>query len=315
MMLGDQVTALKRNDGVSTIVVNFNAGELLAESVAALLASPYALEVVVSDNGSHDRSLTLIRERHATDPRLKVLENGANLGFARGVNIALPHTGADYVLILNPDCIVGSDTLPRMVELMNSIPEAGMAGCVVRNPDGSEQKASRRRIPDPWIGLVRFLRLDRFSPTFKQHRLDLVDSPLPDHPLSVEAISGSFMLVRREALDEIGPLDEGYFLHCEDLDWFARFGRSRWKIYFVPDVEVVHFQGACSKARPVRVEWHKHRGMVRFFRKFQANNHTLPFRMLVVTGIWAHFAALIGIDGIRRIADWTTRIFARFTSS
>jgi GT2 family glycosyltransferase len=205
-------------------------------------------------------------------------------------------------LFLNPDCVVQRDTLRHLVAFMDATHDAGMVGCTIRNPDGSEQKASRRRIPDPWVGVVRFLRLQRFSPRFRERRLNLVDEPLPDHPIQVEAISGSFMLVRRDALDEIGPLDEGYFLHCEDLDWFARFARSHWKIYFVPDVEVTHHQGTCSKGRPVRVEWHKHRGMVRFFRKFQAGEYPLPFRLLVIGGIWAHFAVLASAEGIRRAA-------------
>jgi GT2 family glycosyltransferase len=178
-----------------------------------------------------------------------------------------------------------------------------MAGCVIRNPDGSEQKASRRQIPDPWVGLVRFLHLERLSGRLRgRKRLNLIDDPLPGHPVAVEAVSGSFMLVRRAALDEIGPLDEGYFLHCEDLDWFARFARSRWKVYFVPSVEVVHHQGACSKGRAVRVEWHKHRGMVRFFRKFQARDYPLPFRLLVIGAVWGRFGLLAFVAGVRAIS-------------
>jgi GT2 family glycosyltransferase len=112
------------------------------------------------------------------------------------------------------------------------------------------------------------------------------------------------MLVRRAALDRVGPLDEGYFLHCEDLDWFARFAGSDWQVYFVPDAEVVHHQGSCSTARPLAVEWHKHRGMVRFFRKFQFRDYPLPFSLLVLTGIWAHFGMLLVVKGIPRLAGF-----------
>jgi GT2 family glycosyltransferase len=287
---------------LSVIIVNYNAGGLLAECVGSVLASPVDLEVFVSDNGSADHSLAVLRQRYAEDPRLHILENGANLGFARANNAALPHTRAPLLLFLNPDCLVGPETLPRMLELMGSAPEAGMAGCVVRDPDGREQKASRRQLPDPWIGLVRFLHLERFSARpIRGKRLNLVDEPLPDQPVPVEAISGSFMLVRRAALEDVGPLDEGYFLHCEDLDWFARFARSSWKIYFVPDAEVVHHQGSCSTARPAAVEWHKHRGMARFFRKFQFRDYPWPFSVLVLAGIWAHFGAFLLVNGLRRL--------------
>jgi GT2 family glycosyltransferase len=299
---------------ISVVVVNYNAGNLLQLCVESVLGSAIPLELMISDNGSTDDSLQRVRERFGDDPRLTLVENGANLGFAAGNNRVLDRTLAPYVLFLNPDCVLQSDTLGRLVAFMDATPDAGMAGCVIRNPDGSEQKASRRRIPDPWVGLVRFLHLERFSRRLREKRLNLVDEPLPEHPIRVEAISGSLMLVRRAALDEIGPLDEGYFLHCEDLDWFARFARSDWKIYLVPDLEVTHHQGACSKGRALRVEWHKHRGMLRFFRKFQAEDYPLPSRVLVVTGIWGHFAVLALAQGIGRVAEGLARALGRVTA-
>jgi GT2 family glycosyltransferase len=291
-----------RSPLLSVIIVNYNAGPLLVECVSAVLASEPALEVWVSDNASADDSIGLLRQRHGHDPRLRVLENDRNLGFARGNNLALAHARGAYVLFLNPDCIVGPATLGRMLGFMEDTRDAGMAGCLILDPDGSEQKAARRRIPDPWVGLVRFLRLERLSSgRIRDKRLNLGEDPLPDRPVAVEAISGSFMLVRRAALDEVGPLDEGYFLHCEDLDWFVRFARRGWKVYFVPDAEVVHHQGTCSTGSPVRVEWHKHKGMVRFFRKFQFDRYPLPFSLLVVLGIWLHFALVALLSWLRRI--------------
>jgi GT2 family glycosyltransferase len=288
---------------LSVIIVNFNAGDLLAECVGAVLASPVRSQVLVSDNGSTDGSLRLVRARFGADPRLTLVENGENLGFAAGNNRVLGRAEAPYLLFLNPDCIVGPETLARMLAFMESNPDAGMAGCIIRNPDGTEQVASRRVIPDPWIGLVRVLHLDRLWPRLTQgRRLNLTGQPVPDRPVQVEAISGSFMLVRRAALGEVGPLDEGYFLHCEDLDWFVRFARAGWGIYLVPDAEVVHHKGACSTGRPLRVEWHKHRGMARFFRKFQFRDHSLPFALLVLVGIWAHFVVSGGVNGLRLVA-------------
>jgi hypothetical protein len=287
---------------LTVIVVNFNAGELLAECVGAVLGSSVRTQVLVSDNGSTDGSIRAVRARFGADPRLTLVENGENLGFAAGNNRVLGRAEAPYLLFLNPDCIVGPETLSRMLAFMETTPDAGMAGCIIRDPDGSEQVASRRAIPDPWIGLVRVLHLDRIWPRLtRAHRLNLTDRPLPDRPVPVEAISGSFMLVRRAALDQVGPLDEGYFLHCEDLDWFLRFARAGWGIYLVPDVEVVHHKGACSTGRPLRVEWHKHKGMARFFGKFQAGDHSLPFRALVWVGIWGHFGLVALVSSLRRV--------------
>lgn len=291
---------------LSVVIVNYNAGDLLAECVAAVLRSHVDVQVVISDNGSSDLSLAKIGARFPGDPRVTVVKNGTNLGFAAGNNRVLARASAPYLLFLNPDCIVRSDTIKRVLDFMKSTPSAGMAGCIIRNPDGSEQSASRRVIPDPWIGLVRVLRLYRTFPGLAAARsLTLTESPLPDCPLPVDAISGSFMLVRREALVAVGPLDEGYFLHCEDLDWFVRFRQAGWPIYLVPDAEAIHYKGACSAGQPLRVEWHKHRGMARFFCKFQLRDHPLPFGFLVLAGIWAHFAAYAVVIALSR---WIPRV-------
>jgi GT2 family glycosyltransferase len=189
-----------------------------------------------------------------------------------------------------------------MIQFMDATPSAGMSGCVIRNPDGSEQRASRRRLPDPWNAAIELLRLGSLWPRLTtDRRLDLTGQPLPTEPTEVEAVSGSLMLVRRAALDSVGPLDDGYFLHCEDLDWFVRFRQQGWRIYFLPDAEAVHHQGSCSRSAPTRVEWHKHRGMTRFYCKFQANAHAWPLNAFVILGIWVHFAAVALFQNAKRL--------------
>jgi GT2 family glycosyltransferase len=117
---------------------------------------------------------------------------------------------------------------------------------------------------------------------------------LPAAPIDVEAISGACMLVKREALDDAGAWDEGYFLHCEDLDWCRQFAEHGWRVVFVPDALVYHEKGVSSRARPLFVEWHKHRGMLRFYRKWQARDRSLMMTALVTAGIWARFAVVVG---------------------
>lgn len=274
---------------VSVIVVNYNAGPLLAQCVEAALRSDIPVEVVVSDNGSSDASLEILRQARGDDSRLTLIENGANLGFAKANNKALPQTHADYLLFLNPDCLVAPETLGLVQGFLEGHPEVGMAGCLVLDPDGSEQVACRRSIPDPWIALERILHLDRLGRGTKGRRLNHKGAPLPAGPIEVEAISGSFMMVRRASLDAVGPLDEGYFLHCEDLDWFVRFHEASWKIALVPDARVTHYKGSCSTSAPIAVERHKHQGMARFFRKHQAQSYPRVFGWLVLAGIRLHF--------------------------
>ena len=263
---------------------------MLAVSARAVLASTSPVELIVVDNGSTDGSIDQLRQVVGLDTRLIVIDAHANLGFARANNLALLSARGDLVLLLNPDCIVEKDTVARMRALMAARPDAGMAGCLIRNPDGSEQPGCRRSVPTPSRSLVRTLGLARFFPG-RFEDFVLAGQPLPSEATEVEAISGAFMLVRRTALERVGVLDEGYFLHCEDLDWCMRFRAAGLPILFVPDVTVVHYKGHCGRDRPVRVQWHMHRGMVRFYGKFFRHRYPLPMMWLVYAGVWLRFTA------------------------
>jgi hypothetical protein len=278
---------------VAVIIVNHNAGNLLIDSVASVLGSNIPVSVTVVDNNSSDRSLESIARILDECTNLKVIEAGENLGFARANNLGITREKGHYVALVNPDCVVRPDTFRRLQESMDAYPNAGMAGCMIRDGDGTEQVGTRRVIPTPWLTLVRVFRLNRLfpnDPRFRDFNED--DLPLPDRPAFVEAISGALMFVRREALEEVGVLDEGYFLHCEDLDWFMRFQQAGWKILFVPDAEATHVKGACSQAEPIRVLWHKHRGMLRFYRKFYREKYPRPLMWAVTVAVWTRFGLL-----------------------
>jgi GT2 family glycosyltransferase len=286
---------------VSVVIVAFNSGPLLIEAVAHLLESTVDVAVTVSDNASVDGSVQLVQQRWREDPRLSVVYHHRNLGFAKACNRVLARTNSPYVLFLNPDCLVQPDTLQRMLEVLAGFPEAGMAGCLIRNADGSEQAGCRRREPTPWRSLARVLHLNRLRPDDSRLRdFNMAREPLPGGPTPVDAISGAFMLVRREALDRVGPLDEGYFLHCEDLDWCRRFRDLGYPVLFVPDVEVTHCKGESSRARPVRVEWHKHCGMLRYYRKHFRAAYPGPLMWLVQAGVWGRFALVALVLSVRR---------------
>lgn len=270
-------------------IVNYNAGQHLRTCVERLLGSSTVGHVYIIDNASDDGSLANVQEKAGCADRLTIIRNDRNYGFARAVNQFLKQTDADYLLILNPDCVAAQDTVSRVYTAMEADPKAGMAGCLLLNPDGTEQRGGRRNIPDPASSLKRI-----FYGRARAHRgFDLVNTPLPPHVVEVEAISGAFMLVRRAALMDVGPMDEGYFLHCEDLDWCMRFRQKGWKILFVPHATAVHQQGISSRSRPLFVLWHKHRGMWRFYRKFYLLQHSSPFNVLVWLGIWAQFGFLM----------------------
>lgn len=277
------------------VIVNYNAGPILTEAVRAMLPCPSVREVIVVDNRSQDGSIEHLESALPGETRLRVIRNSGNLGFAAGCNTAMAFFQSPYQLFINPDCLVDPLSIGEMIGTLELNPDAGMAGPLLVNTDGSEQSGGRRGVPTPWRSFVRAFGLSRFSDRYPRLFSDFLmhKEPLPDRPIDIEAISGACMLVRNRALLEVGPLDAGYFMHCEDLDWCMRFRQRGWKILFVPEARVVHYLGACSRSRPIFVEWHKHKGMMRFYRKFFRHQYPGVLMWLVALGVWLRFGVLV----------------------
>lgn len=284
---------------VSAIIVNFNAGPLLRGCVDSLLTCPLAIEIIVVDNASHDGSLDGLPD----SPHIRVIRNSTNVGFAAACNIGIGASSAPFLLFLNPDCFFQPGAVSILLSALRSGDRVGMVGGLLVNEDGSEQGGGRRAVPTPWRSFVRAFGLHRFADRWPKLLYDfhLHKQPLPDEPIDVEAISGACMLVKREAVEDVGLWDECYFLHCEDLDWCMRFRQKGWKILFVPDARIYHALGACSQSRRVFVEWHKHKGMVRFYRKFFRHQYPVGLMRLVAVGVWLRFALVSVHIFVRRV--------------
>lgn len=287
---------------ISIIIVNFNSEHYLLDCVNSILQqNSLEVEIFVVDNHSSDQSLHLLQQAYANDKRLNIISNEKNLGFSKANNLAVAKARGNYLLFLNPDTQVKPGTLPRMIQIMNENPDAGMAGCLILNIDGTIQSTCLRSIPTPWNSLVRVLHLHKIFKNKLFGGLDLANRSLPNKTTAVEAISGAFMLVRRAALQQIGSLDENYFLYCEDVDWMMRFHQANWKILFVPDVAIIHAKSISSKKTPFAVLWYKHTGMMRFYRKFFREQYSVLLMWLVYLAIWFRFSLLIFIAGCKRM--------------
>lgn len=275
--------------GVSAIIVNYNAGSFLADCIARVL--PQVDEVVVVDNDSQDDSLELLESVLANSNSIKILKNIKNIGFSAACNIGIKNCQAPNLLFLNPDCLLDKNAVLALKDVLSSDPIVGMAGGLLMNPDGSEQPGGRRAVPTPWRSFVRAFGLARFAGRWPRLFFDfhLHEQPLPALSIEVEAISGACMLVKREAMENVGLWDEGYFLHCEDLDWCMRFRQKEWRVMFVPDAKMFHLHGICSRNRKLFVEWHKHKGMMRFYRKFFRHQYPGVLMWLVAAGVWLRF--------------------------
>lgn len=289
----------KMSHKISSIIVNYNAGPLLCGCIDSLLACPLEIEIIVVDNASSDKSLDGLPE----SPHIRVIRNSDNVGFAAACNIGLQVSSAPTLLFLNPDCFFQPGAIATLLASLQSSDRFGMVGGLLINTDGTEQGGGRRAIPTPWRSFVRAFGLHRFADRWPKLFYDfyLHKQPLPNAPIEVEAISGACMLVKREAMEDVGLWDEGYFLHCEDLDWCMRFRQKGWKILFVPDAHINHALGTCSRSQRVFVEWHKHKGMVRFYRKFFRHQYPGLLMVLVVSGVWLRFLAIATYLGIRRV--------------
>jgi GT2 family glycosyltransferase len=273
----------------SAVIVNYNAGRGLVELVGSLISDAYIDRVIVVDNGSVDGSADLVAESYADEARLRLIRNSLNRGFAAANNQGAAAVQAKYLLFVNPDTVMETAMLHKLCLIMDERPEIGVLGILIRNPDGSEQRGCRRYLPDPRRSLMHALGLGGPDQAGGTAGFNLTGTPLPSGPVEIEGISGAFMLVRRQALTEVGDWDEGYFLHCEDLDLCMRLKQAGWKILFVPDESVIHMQGVSSRGRPLFVLWHKHLGMWRYFTKFHRRQNPWWLSMLVWSGIWARF--------------------------
>ena len=277
---------------VDAVIVNYNAGPLLSRCVESLLQSALVRTVVVSDNASSDKSVDAVRKLIPAGHHVVLRLNNANLGFGRACNIGFSLTQAPYILFINPDCIAQPGSVERLLNVLEQHPDMGMVGPLILNPDGSEQAGARRTTPTVGRAFIKAFGLSRLAARFSGGPGDfnLDSTVLPTEPSDVDAISGACMLVRRSAIEQVGLFDEGYFMHCEDLDWCMRFRLAGWRVVFVPDAVVMHEKGVSSRSRPVFVEWHTHRGMARYYRKFFANRYPIVLMPVVLAGIWARFA-------------------------
>lgn len=286
---------------VDTIIVNYNAGETLRDCVSALLKSQLKSKITVFDNASADKSAENLREPYENLAEVELLFNTTNLGFAPAVNAVARKTKADWLLILNPDCILEPETLGTLVSALEKDKHAALAGPSVLDESGKIQRATLRRFPDPWKSLMSasgLWRLGRRFPAFQG--VEVKVSKSATNTEICEAVSGACMLVRRTAFEQVGYLDEEYAMHCEDLDLMYRLREKGWHCLFIPQARCIHKQGLSSRSRPTWVHFQKHRGMARFFRKFQADSLLFPIRMLVYIGIWLRFILLWPLVLIKR---------------
>ena len=223
---------------LSVVIVNYNNDRVLRGCLPSLPAALDGLdaEVILSDNGSSDGSLDWVRQNF---PQIRILENGANLGFAEANNRAFPLTRGEHILLLNPDTIVHGDAFRPMLELLADRPQAGAVGCKLLNADGSRQ-ISVRSFPSVSTYCFDFLGLaHRFPENRRFGRLQMTYWQ-GDDKRQVDWASGAALMIRREVLEKVGGIDSYFFLTYDEVDWCHRMGDAGYEIWYTPDGEVTH---------------------------------------------------------------------------
>ncbi len=263
---------------ISIVILNFNTRDLTRTCVATVLASritPYTMEVIVCDNGSTDGSIEMLKKEF---PTVRLIQNKKNIGFAAGNNPGIRASRGRYVLLLNSDTEVPPTTLATMVSFMDNHPEAGASTCKLLLPDGTMDPACHRGFPTPWAAFTYLTRLEKIFPKtrlFGQYHQGYKDLATIHE---VDCIVGAFFLVRREAMKEVGLLDEEYFMYGEDIDWAYRMRAKGWKIYFNPSVTILHKKKQSGRSnakrdRRITTEVYFHRYNWLFYKKHFAKKY------------------------------------------
>jgi GT2 family glycosyltransferase len=279
--------------GLDVAIVSYRCEGLLRDCLQSLRNNPPSrpMSVHVVDNASGDGTAEMV-EREFPEMRLTV--SPQNLGFSAANNIAIRAGSAPYVLILNPDTRITPGSLDSLLELMDSKPKAGMCGPRLELDDGSFDHAARRSFPAPVSALAHFTGVGRRreSGSLAAYRAPEVESG------AVDAVNGAFMLTRRAALDQVGLLDEGFWMYMEDLDLCYRLSEAGWVTWYEPDVTVMHVKaGTSGKLRSFRLNRAFHYGMYRFYRKHYAADHNPLFNLFIYAGILAKLTAtMIGTE-------------------
>ena len=279
-------------EGISVVMVSYRTGEVLFPSIDAVLAPDQegVAELILIDNGNPPEVAAELARRAEAEPRFTLVGGHGNIGFARGCNLGARRARCRHLLLLNPDCGLGPGAVPALLAEAAALGDHWMLGCRVLDPDGNDQRGSRRALLTPRTALVEMFRLDRLAPRlFRHHRLNHHDRPLPGGTARVPAVSGACMMLPAATFRALGGMDEGYFLHVDDLDLCLRLHRTGIPVYFAPHVEAVHHAGS-SQASPLRVEWHKTRGFLRYFRvHFRTSPLFLLLEPLIGVGALGRF--------------------------
>ena len=277
---------------LSIIIVNYETYDLTKQTIKSVITQeqPFNYDIYLVDNGSTDGSIERLQEdflKESKDGMIKFILNPENRGFAHANNLALKKTQAEYVLLLNSDTVVLDNCLEASLNYMETHQDTGALGCKVVLPDNTLDKACRRSFPDFYVSFYRMTGLSRLFPKskrFGRYNLTYLDE---DETYEVDCVVGAFMLVRQKTIQEVGLLDETFFMYGEDIDWCYRIKAANWKIIYFSDAKIIHYKGASySKKQNKRLTYEFYRAMYIFYNKHYKEGYPWITTAATYLGIW-----------------------------
>lgn len=287
---------------LSIIVVNYNTKELLRQTIQSIIdtagepcknnnevesfmykpGQPLQYEIFVSDNGSKDGSIEMIKECFK---EVKLIENNANIGFAKANNIAIKQSTGRYVLILNSDTVIKEHCLQKCIAYMDKHKDIGTLGCKLLLTDGNLDRACKRGYPTPEASLYYMLKLHKLFPQSKKFGAYQLNYLSDDEINEVDSLVGAFMIVSKEVCDKVGLLDETFFMYGEDIDWCYRIKEAGFKVVYYPKAFIIHHKRASSKKKRIKTIYEFHRAMYIFYNKHYKKKYNILVTGAVYLGI------------------------------
>lgn len=287
------MSAATADPRVGAVVVTYQSASTIDACLTRLREAEGVAAIRVVDNDSRDDTLEVVQRHALADPRVRFIANPDNPGFSVACNQGSREVDAPWLAFVNPDCLVEPNTFTRMLALAPVAPPT-LLGADLVDEEGRRDPAARRRDPD----FARMLQGVLRNPAGKSQLAVTIDDGQSLQP--VDAISGALMLLPRALFERIGGFDEGYRLHAEDLDLCRRVRAAGGAVAVANAVRVLHVRGVSSRSRPVFVEWHKHRGLWRYFTRFEAPRRGTLVRAAVFLAIWLRFPLSVLRAALRR---------------
>jgi N-acetylglucosaminyl-diphospho-decaprenol L-rhamnosyltransferase len=288
---------------LSVVIVSWNVRDLLRQCLNTVVKpGPLSLEVIVVDNASADGSVDMLR---AEFPAVQLVANPDNVGFPAANNQGIAAAQGRYVLLLNSDAEVVGDGLATMVAFADAHPDVGVVGPQLLNPDGSVQ-SSRRRLPTLATAFFESTWLQPYAPRRLLERYYVLDQP-DGATLDVDWVKGAALMARREAIEQVGLLDEGFFMYSEELDWCHRFREAGWRVVYLPTAQIVHHEGKSSEQVLPARHVHFQTSKVRYFRKYHGRVVAGALRLFLL----ANYAWQLGVEGAKWLVGHRRSLRAR----